>query len=101
MRISDWSADVCSSDLLAARVAAERGRMQESAALQARAAALSPGEAAPFALDGDDTLVAMAADAAPLDPSKAIPAISADIAHDRFAREIGRASCRERVCQIV
>ena len=77
--------------LLAARVAAERGRMQESAALQARAAALSSGEAAPFALDGDDTLVAMAADAAPLDPSKAIPAISADIVHDRFASAIARA----------
>src|SRR5690606_20947342 len=62
--------------------------------LQARAASLSPGGAAPFARDGDDALLAQAADAAPLDPSKAIPAIAADIAHGRFASAIARARRR-------
>src|SRR3546814_13478485 len=80
MRISDWSSDVCSSDLL--------GRNMESADYLGRAAALSPGEAVPFAVDDDYGLVAMAADAAPLDPAKVIPAIAADLASGNSARAI-------------
>ncbi|PAL25238.1 tetratricopeptide repeat protein [Sphingopyxis sp. GW247-27LB] len=78
--------------LLAARVAAERGDRRASAAYQARAAALTRGDAAPFAVDDRYGLVSMAADAAPLDPAKAIPAISADIASGRTQSAIARAA---------
>jgi len=78
--------------LLAARVAAEQGDRTGSAALQDRAAGLMRGNAAPFAVDDDPLLVAMAADAAPLDPSKAVPAIAADIAQGNKARAIERAA---------
>ncbi|MGV3729506.1 MAG: tetratricopeptide repeat protein [Sphingopyxis sp.] len=78
--------------LLAARAAAEQGRDMESADYQARAAALSRGEAVPFAVDADYGLLTMAADAAPLDPAKAIPAISADMARGNAARAIERAA---------
>ena len=77
--------------LLAARVAAEQGDRRASAAYQARAAALTRGDAAPFAVDDRYGLVTMAADAAPLDPAKAIPAISADIASGRTQSAIARA----------
>src|SRR3546814_21059015 len=115
MRISDWSSDVCSSDLallplvrrpdadswsliLAARAAAELGRGMESADYLGRAAELNPGEAVPFAIDDDYGLVAMAADAAPLDPAPVIPAIAADFARGNSA-QIGTASGRGRGCQ--
>ncbi|MFC3786244.1 tetratricopeptide (TPR) repeat protein [Sphingopyxis italica] len=77
--------------ILAARAAAELGRSMESADYLGRAAALSPGEAVPFAVDDDYGLIAMAADAAPLDPAKVIPAIAADLASGNSARAIGRA----------
>jgi tetratricopeptide (TPR) repeat protein len=78
--------------LLAARVAAERGDRGASTDYLARAASLTRGDAAPFTVDDDDRLVAMAADAAPLDPAKAIPAISADIASGRAQSAIARAA---------
>ncbi len=78
--------------LLAARAAAELGREGESADYQARAAALSRGEAVPFAVDADYGLLSAAADAAPLDPVKAVPAISADLLRGDAARAIGRAA---------
>src|SRR3546814_2479785 len=108
MRISDWSSDVCSSDLallplvrrpdadswsliLAARAAAELGRGMESADYLGRAAELNPGEAVPFDIDDDYGLVGMAADAAPLDQAKVISAIDADIASGNSAQQ-GRAN---------
>src|SRR3546814_10554729 len=69
MRISDWSSDVCSSDLLQPAVAGQH-RLQQFAPRRAEIAA---AELAPH-LAMDDKL--------------------------RRA-EIGRASCRERVCQYV
>jgi tetratricopeptide (TPR) repeat protein len=77
--------------LLAARAAAELGRRGESADYLARAATLSRGEALPFAASNDYGLVTLAADAAPLDPTKAIPAISADILNGNSSRAIARA----------
>lgn len=78
--------------LLAARAAAEQGRDIESADYQARAATLARGEAVPFAVDADYGLLTMAADAAPIDPARAIPAISADMARGNAARAIERAT---------
>lgn len=78
--------------LLAARVAAEQGDGKSSAAYQDRAARLARGAAAPFAVDDDPLLLALAADAAPLDPAKAIPAIAADLMQGNDARALDRAA---------
>ncbi len=77
--------------LLAARAAAELGRRIESADYLGRAAMLARGEAVPFAADDDYGLLTMAADSDPLDPAKAIPAISADLSAGNSARAIARA----------
>src|SRR3546814_2898163 len=82
LRISDWSSDVCSSDLVcAAKAGADRKTI--SSALRRRMAerVMSP------------LLVAAAA---------AWPAVAARFRDGRDRdRWIGRASCRERVCQYV
>ncbi|WP_432770340.1 MAG: tetratricopeptide repeat protein [Sphingopyxis sp.] len=77
--------------LLAARVAAEQGKPEASATYQARAASLTRGEAAPFAMDDPLGMLAMGADAEPLNPAKAIPAIAAEMAGGDSARAIERA----------
>lgn len=78
--------------LLAARVAAELGQRGESASYLSRAAALAPGDATPFATGDSYGLLASGADASPLDPAKAIPAISADMAARNAASAIARAT---------
>ena len=78
--------------LLAARVAAETGDREASAGFLARAASLSRGDAAPFAMGDSYGLVAMGGDAEPLNPARAIPAISADIAAGNYASAIVRAT---------
>jgi tetratricopeptide (TPR) repeat protein len=78
--------------LLAARSAAELGRRIESADYLARSAALAPGDAVPFAADNDYGLLTMAADAEPLNPAYAIPAISADLSSGNSVRAIARAT---------
>src|SRR3546814_6040691 len=67
MRISDWSSDVCSSDLSASNGSVRAARASRFAAPVAMAALMLP-------------LIAWAR---------------------AWAPEIGRASCRERVCQYV
>ncbi|WP_260582987.1 tetratricopeptide repeat protein [Sphingopyxis sp. PET50] len=76
--------------LLAARVAAELGQKAASAEYQERAAALAPGEAAPFAPDGFG--LAAGADAEPLNPAKVIPAMEAEMASGNAARALSRAA---------
>src|SRR3546814_8488493 len=83
MRISDWSSDVCSSDLLAARSRHPLCR----------------------------ALIAACPDAEPAGDVEEMPGAGLRrrttagewrLGHARFAgAEIGRASCRERVCQYV
>src|SRR3546814_8209833 len=83
MRISDWSSDVCSSDLPA------RHRLVTEAAY-----ARSP------------TMLAMSNPPAPV-PERPILVVDDDAKIVRLVRtylerdEIGRAPCRERVCQYV
>src|SRR3546814_3923555 len=82
MRISDWSSDVCSSDLRLFRLALAvggRGVDPVDPGVERLAQRLAPGR-----------VVAMDQDAA--DPAGA--------EHD-LGNQIGRASCRERVCQYV
>src|SRR3546814_16179898 len=73
MRISDWSSDVCSSDLLAGRIAAPALRLER--------ADQPVGELERIVLDVDQ----------------------GQARHEarNLQHEIGRASCRERVCQYV
>src|SRR3546814_16956568 len=72
MRISDWSSDVCSSDL-----PSMQARRQQHA--------------------GDQVVDRVRADRRPQRPGAAIDPCEQRPHH----REIGRASCRERVCQYV
>src|SRR3546814_18901735 len=74
MRISDWSSDVCSSDLCPARRPRPRPR---------------PGRGRPM-LFGSRSAAASAL------PCSSLPSSCAS-----GSDEIGRASCRERVCQYV
>src|SRR3546814_7111442 len=90
MRISDWSSDVCSSDLKLEGVSLERDRLK----LQ-QMPPVTPPEAE--ALDRKlDTLL----------PRVRITELLLEVAErtgflNAFRDQIGRASCRERVCQYV
>src|SRR3546814_16721775 len=108
MRISDWSSDVCSSDLAAKGRSLERTQSEESSIMTydfwywdgipgrgefvrlALEAGHIPYRECARAADADeDTLIADMARAR-IDPPFAPPYL-----------EIGRASCRERVCPYV
>src|SRR3546814_11235181 len=78
MRISDWSSDVCSSDLHVKGITKA-----------ADAAVAAAGRASDRLTEQMKTL------------ADATAAIDAQITDARAEREIGRASCRERVCQYV
>src|SRR3546814_4124599 len=83
MRISDWSSDVCSSDL----------------AEPARGADYPAGD---FAAVGDEDLVEHALPLLLSPPRQGEGWVGMGFAWPRSAaRKIGRASCRDRVCQYV
>src|SRR3546814_2556918 len=87
MRISDWSSDVCSSDLLAARHldAAALGRLARGGDLRRRhRGAVRPAGVAVDALE----------------PDRAVRHRGVEIGGGGKAA-IGRAACRERGCQYV
>src|SRR3546814_12471609 len=91
MRISDWSSDVCSSDLNRVRVVDEE---QEDVAI-------GRIERRRVAADVD---IGIIVHVRPVEHAWNLPpglpdAISGDLHHR--SDEIGRASCRERVCQYV
>src|SRR3546814_3386788 len=81
MRISDWSSDVCSSDLLLPLIFHARDRLRRDG-----------GPA--FQILGRDARQGRAAHLIAL----RLPRLARDPQH---RRQIGRASCRERVCQYV
>src|SRR3546814_19790209 len=85
MRISDWSSDVCSSDLLPGIGAGQEAAVADGA----------PG--------AQGTAEDKAAEATPTaDDSTAIEAEKGEVtAAVNGENQIGRASCRERVCQYV
>src|SRR3546814_8946341 len=85
MRISDWSSDVCSSDLNAT------GAVDDHYVISVL-----------VGRDQWDAIDFNRLDA--IDPAATLNACGAVVKLDRSARfveEIGRASCRERVCQYV
>src|SRR3546814_14021631 len=110
MRISDWSSDVCSSDLLVTRIL--DGRAPELA--EEVVDALLNQESSFFR---DTQVVEMVADAAARfgrdNPGRRVrlwsagcstgqePLSLAMLFSEQAGDEIGRASCRERVCQYV
>src|SRR3546814_16154157 len=121
MRISDWSSDVCSSDLKAdRRISAVGTRPEILPDARLRVEIGSNGAAVEdLRLDGFDALVkdglAFALEREPVDvaaiPSFAFPAktvatlarlllgtVEADEA-DTLPAQIGKTSCRERVCK--
>src|SRR3546814_13014382 len=105
MRISDWSSDVCSSDLIDRVQRQDDPRVRKEGAVRMEAEFSSPqpafirlgrNEVHPFRGPGhgfeniDDFGLALVAELLILeDQDLPIP------------QEIGRASCRERVCQYV
>src|SRR3546814_14430274 len=106
MRSSDWSSDVCSSDLLnaaLARLEIEQQRLEE--ALAAIAAGKAELEDAYASIDADkEKIEAQLAELAILkslrdDLVKKLQESEGALEGER--QEIGRASCRERVCQYV
>src|SRR3546814_15127388 len=110
MRISDWSSDVCSSDLHLARGPADT---RQNARLRAGTAdfelALDRSAAAEDPLlriqgTGIRTPITISYGRSALAPEALPPGFSHLRTLPRSAgpfREIGRASCRERVCQYV
>src|SRR3546814_1996117 len=84
MRISDWSSDVCSSDL----------------PVRAAAVAARYAEAFPLAYRTDYGAAEAAIDIGHM--RRIVVGEAADTGHAQAHRdEIGRASCRERVCPYV
>src|SRR3546814_14664231 len=99
MRISDWSSDVCSSDLegLAERaVAGHRARLDHGGALPVLAQAFVVGEGGVQA-DRQRHGAGIGPEAQVGAEDVAVGGAVVQAAHE----EIGRASCRERVCQYV
>src|SRR3546814_1018191 len=97
MRISDWSSDVCSSDLLLAVQDAALG-LADVAVGGLRRLALrlvehlpDVGEVEPLALGDEDDGIGLVVRQALADV----------LVLPRHVLEIGRASCRERVCPYV
>src|SRR3546814_3855405 len=111
MRISDWSSDVCSSDLQEIRI--KRGLSYGAGSQMPGRREVGPFKAAtqtknPSAAEVISLIVAeMAklgaapAPAAELDTRKAVLVGSFGRAVETTDGKIGRASCRERVCQYV
>src|SRR3546814_19683202 len=112
MRISDWSSDVCSSDLVPADVDANRARAM--AALDLPASALFTNHQVHSATvvvveEGADPGERLEADGfVTARPGVALGVLAADCAPVLFAApddgiigEIGSASCGERVCKYV
>src|SRR3546814_14766087 len=96
MRISDWSSDVCSSDLPLA-AAGQFGRYARTSGMNFGADMMRDEADDAFAIGGAQPGAAIRdALAEPVDPEAAVR-IEHDL--DDLRVEIGRASCRERVGQ--
>src|SRR3546814_11764824 len=87
MRISDWSSDVCSSDLLILPLAAREAALQ-----RLTSAARSVKAFVQCSIGGGWREVGMSSKFKALRHEAGVPALLAD------ARQIGRASGRARVC---
>src|SRR3546814_1292037 len=100
MRISDWSSDVCSSDLALTRQLGIADRVQFRGFVERHAdvlqtVAASDVFASASQVEGFGIVLVEAM-------ALGVPYVATDIpAHREVTGAIGRASCRERVCQDV
>src|SRR3546814_5332020 len=103
MRISDWSSDVCSSDLLFSSTESRSSNNPVSASSTTpppqpdlTSLGLAPQPATPSAQDRQLAFLNQAPDKRTVSPDRvAVPA------SPNVLQEIGRASCRESVCKSV
>src|SRR3546814_14422895 len=95
MRISDWSSDVCSSDLISGCGNFLASSKQQEIVMTAKYPSIR--RRLPASLFTLSLILAIAADPAAASET----ADDTAAADDAAAQEIGRASCRERVCQYV
>src|SRR3546814_12028695 len=106
MRISDWSSDVCSSDLPRRAFEHVCAALHHIAIVEAGRAGIMDGEAPP-PVDLRDAAADRLARLAPgagivikgLHPREVDRLIGGKLRQARVAAEIGRASCRDRVVQ--
>src|SRR3546814_16231407 len=111
MRISDWSSDVCSSDLHQPFEPRHRGHQRlarkfEFAAIMRRKAHQSIGEGMDAfvdqALKRRESACGLGPFSAAFDEAIVVhPPVGNGLCPVPMSLEIGRASCRERVCQYV
>src|SRR3546814_20461210 len=95
MRISDWSSDVCSSDLVGHGAKAGLAKAVLAPALELRGHLVPPiGALARPAGDRGHVVEAEGQQHRLLQPLVDLPAL-----RPLLGDQIGRASCRERVCQ--
>src|SRR3546814_5527670 len=103
MRISDWSSDVCSSVLLA------NGRPLSSIFFGGGTPSLMPPETVEALLQaaeghwgfGNDVEITLEANPSSVEAARFADLASAGVNRVSLGLQIGRASCRERVCQYV
>src|SRR3546814_10873765 len=95
MRISDWSSDVCSSDLLAVEL--EREVRLDVAVLVALVVVRAQRRLDRVDEAADDPVLIQIRDRVQILQDVPAQLLQAPLRR----REIGRASCRERVCQYV
>src|SRR3546814_5500627 len=99
MRISDWSSDVCSSDLRDFNIS-RKGEGKKGTRYYATPRAPSHRNLSKYELhDLEEIIEAMGATPGAEDESAAKPAKKGLV--KKGLVQIGRASCRERVCQYV
>src|SRR3546814_20448522 len=108
MRISDWSSDVCSSDLCGIRFARLAKQQQHNRSLsalrrefEAFGARQLPGAAIKVAIGRPGEQFALVKEDMKLGEKPNLGEADAADEVVRAEAEIGRASCRERVCQYV
>src|SRR3546814_19372258 len=92
MRISDCSSDVCSSDLGFCRRCCQRAALRSNELLGDRPL--------PWSFD-IETLVGRSRNSKLSAPCREVADATGSVEHAALRHEIGRASCRERVCQSV
>src|SRR3546814_13205292 len=106
MRISDWSSDVCSSDLLDASclVFDGAGNLVETVWFQKLVSSdgsiRHSGDNLTGEGDGDDETISIDLTRLPSNVETLVLTVTS-FRGQTFDQEIGRASCRERVCQYV
>src|SRR3546814_1512153 len=100
MRISDWSSDVCSSDLDYSEEDFRRTLTEETTIVFLLCKA-----ARPHMVERKNISIVNIASASAHQPNMAVPGIAHTAAKGAVwsmtRQQIGRAACRERVCQYV